>query len=232
MTEAPWLDLALSELGTREIAGPQDNPKIVKYFDDVGRPDIKNDETAWCAAAQGSWLVRSGYPLPNVNSGLMLLARSYTDYGKPCEPKVGAIGVWPRGTQGWQGHVGTVVRVNAATVHIIAGNQNNSVSIAIYPIKTALAFRWPVKPEIQDLRKHGQKDIKDSDLVETVGWLGVFWAAMSAILTGVTQLYSTLLSQPWIVFIVVLCLLLIVVAKRWKEQLQKAAKAGMPLFDG
>jgi uncharacterized protein (TIGR02594 family) len=177
-----WLDLALSERGTTEAPGEANNPAVLAYFEHVGRPDIKSDATAWCAAAQGSWLVRTGYPIPPPN--LVLLARTYEHYGVACEPKPGAIGVWPRGSADWQGHVATVIDVDRArgVVRRISGNLNNAVTIDEAPIETALAFRWPVAATVPALRKAGSAEIRTADLVEAAGVGGAAVAVGGAVI--------------------------------------------------
>ena len=50
---AAWMDIARGELGTREVPGPDDNPRVLAYYADAGHPDVRNDETAWCAAFVG-----------------------------------------------------------------------------------------------------------------------------------------------------------------------------------
>ena len=44
------LDKALSQYGTREIIGEEDNPVILDYFKFIGHKWVKDDETAWCGA--------------------------------------------------------------------------------------------------------------------------------------------------------------------------------------
>ena len=57
----------------------------------------------------------------------------------------GDIIVFPRGNEGWQGHVGfylnSVVKNNKTYYRILGGNQNNAVSIDLYPAKKALGIR-------------------------------------------------------------------------------------------
>lgn len=162
--DAPWLDLMVADLGTKELAGKdKNNPKIVGFFADCGHPEIVTDETAWCAATVGSCLARAGYPLPPSNVNLM--ARSYLTYGVPCEPKVGCIGIWPRGDS-WQGHVGIVSKVTKTNVTIIAGNQGNKISYGLYPIKTALGFRWPVAATPKDLKAAGSTTLAATETIK------------------------------------------------------------------
>ena len=125
------LETALQDLGHREIPGPEDNPVIVNYFADVGRPEVKDDETAWCAAFVGSSLKRGGCAyLPRT-----LTARSYMDYGVPLEePEVGALCImWRVRPDSWQGHVAFVESFTAKTVTLVGGNQNDAVSRITVP---------------------------------------------------------------------------------------------------
>lgn len=49
-TELALLDAMRARVGIKEIAGKDHNPLIVSMFADVGHPQIRDDETAWCAA--------------------------------------------------------------------------------------------------------------------------------------------------------------------------------------
>ena len=57
----------------------------------------------------------------------------------------GDIVVFPRGTSDWEGHVGfyvgTEIKNNKEYYRILGGNQNNAVSIDLYPAKKALGIR-------------------------------------------------------------------------------------------
>jgi uncharacterized protein (TIGR02594 family) len=253
---APWLDVALADLGTREDAGPGSNPVVLAYFEDVGRPDIIDDATAWCAAATGSWLARSRQPIPPPN--LALLARSYERYGVPCDPRPGAIGVWPRGAADWQGHVGIVIDVDFArgVVRRISGNLANAVTIDEAPIATALAFRWPVPATVQALRKAGSSEIAAADMIEVAGVGGVAVAAGGAAaaellkapgappaplvdpgdlqlidqLAAAAKAVGTLLvERPWLGGCVLAALALLVIGRRIKRRRVARAAAGAPL---
>jgi uncharacterized protein (TIGR02594 family) len=256
---APWLDLALAELGTKEDAGPGSDPVVLAYFDDVGRADIVDDATAWCAAATGSWLARSGQPIPPPH--LALLARSYQSYGVPCDPRTGAIGVWPRGSADWQGHVGIVLDVDLArgVVRRISGNLADAVRIDKAPIATALAFRWPVSATVQALRKAGSTEIAAADMLEVTGVGGVAVAAGGAAaaellkapgapgappapvldpgdLQLIDQLAAAakavgalLVERPWLGGCVLAALALLVIGRRIKRRRVARAAAGAPL---
>jgi len=140
MADPKWLELAKRELGTKEVAGNQDNPSIMQYYADAGFPDIDHDEVAWCAAFTNAMLKRSG--LVGTRS---LAARSFEKYGQKLDaPKPGCIVVFPRGNpKGWQGHVGIVSEVGDGVLKVLGGNQSDKVCVQTYPTSKALAFRWP-----------------------------------------------------------------------------------------
>ena len=103
--------------------------------------------TEWCAAFVNSVLEESGLPT-NKDHKYPLTARAFLDWGfviLPDQIESGDVVVFPRGSQGWQGHVGFYVN----TVHIngeehyaiLGGNQRNKVSIVLYPARKALGIR-------------------------------------------------------------------------------------------
>lgn len=137
--EPKWLVSARAQLGVREWKGKRHNPAIVAWFADAGHPEIKDDETANCAAFVGAHLERNGYP-----GSKSLAARSYEKWGEPCKPKLGAIVVMWRGSpSSWQGHVGLYVGEDATHVHVLGANQGDAVTVARFPKGRVTAYRWP-----------------------------------------------------------------------------------------
>ena len=124
-------ELAEREVGTVEWANGN-NPTVVAYFRDAGHPQVKDDETAWCAAFVGAMLHRAGLPKTG-----KLTARAYLDWGTPvtrAQAQPGDIVILKRGTSSWQGHVGFFVRDNGSTITILGGNQNNAVNRRAYKV--------------------------------------------------------------------------------------------------
>ena len=136
-SNAPWLDLAKKEVGTKETPGRANNPIVQQYYmDAVGKR--YEDAVAWCMAFTNAMLERAGY-----RGTRSLLARSALIWGRKLEkPTVGAIGVFPRGKV-WQGHVGIVSKVGPGYVMLISGNQQDAVTEKKYLTKGALGWRWP-----------------------------------------------------------------------------------------
>jgi uncharacterized protein (TIGR02594 family) len=103
--------------------------------------------TEWCAAFINSVLEESNIP-SNRDHKYPLTARAFLDWGQSIskdEIESGDIVVFPRGNEGWQGHVGFYLRseeVNGVLYyHILGGNQSNMVSIETYPANQALGIR-------------------------------------------------------------------------------------------
>lgn len=137
--DPPWLVSARTQLGVREWKGKRHNPAIVQWFADSGHPEVKDDETANCAAFVGAHLSRAG-----LVGSKSLAARSYLRWGAECEPKPGAVVVLWRGSPAsWQGHVGFWVGEDATHVHVLGSNQGDAVSVARFAKSRVLGYRWP-----------------------------------------------------------------------------------------
>ena len=137
MAEPKWLTLARKEIGTVEIPGSRNNPKVVQYYLDVTGKKM-SDSVPWCAAFVGAMLTRSG----KKSSG-SLMARSYVKYGKKVGAQPGAIATWPRGSSKIFGHVNFVESVSGDRLVCIGGNQSDAVNRKVYSKRKALAFTWP-----------------------------------------------------------------------------------------
>lgn len=132
--------LASEEIGLSEIPGEVDEPRIVQMFATVGHAWVQDDETAWCAAAIGTWLHEAGLP----HTG-KLNARSYLGWGEPValeDAQPGDVLVFSRGDpSGWQGHVGFYVGTRGALLEVLGGNQSNQVNVARYHASRLLGVR-------------------------------------------------------------------------------------------
>ena len=99
----------------------------------------------WCAAFANAILEKSGIP-SNKDHKYPLTARAFLDWGEAVEePKMGDIVVFPRGNQGWQGHVGFYVKEQTIDgvlyYYILGGNQKNSVRVDLYRADRAIGIR-------------------------------------------------------------------------------------------
>jgi uncharacterized protein (TIGR02594 family) len=132
-------DIARSYIGTTEGPGPADNPLIIEMYASVGHDWVEHDSVAWCAAFVGHCLEQAG-----IRSTRKLTARSYLDWGVPVEvadAEPGDIGVIPRGSSSWQGHVFFIDRIEGPWVWGLGGNQNDAVNVKRYPVSKLLGVR-------------------------------------------------------------------------------------------
>ena len=102
--------------------------------------------TEWCAAFINAVLRESGIEGSESVSDYPLTARSFLHWGEEVEePNIGDIIVFPRGNVAWQGHVGFYfgsVNVNGIEYYkILGGNQDNKVSVDLFPASKAIGIR-------------------------------------------------------------------------------------------
>lgn len=136
--QLPWMAEARRYLGLHEVRDAKTLDKAL---------GLDSSEIAWCGAFTGMCIASAlpSEPLPANKLG----ARNWMKFGKAINgPQIGAIAVFWRGTKdGWQGHVGFVVGHDANYLHILGGNQSDSVSIARLDKARLLGYRWPVTAE-------------------------------------------------------------------------------------
>lgn len=154
-------DIARSYIGTTEGPGPADNPVIMEMYASVGHDWVEHDSVAWCAAFVGHCFEKAG-----IRSTRQLTARSYLDWGVPIEvteAKKGDIGVIPRGTSRWQGHVFFIDRIEDGWVWGLGGNQGDAVTVKRYPVAKLLGVRRAgnVAPVVKMSIEAGQRRLKD-----------------------------------------------------------------------
>jgi uncharacterized protein (TIGR02594 family) len=154
-------DIARSYIGTTEGPGPADNPIIMEMYASIGHDWVEHDSVAWCAAYVGYCLERAG-----IRSTRKLTARSYLDWGVPvevAEAQQGDIGVIPRGSSSWQGHVFFIDRIEGQWVWGLGGNQNDAVNVKRYPASKLLGVRrvGSVAPAVTMSVEAVQRRLKD-----------------------------------------------------------------------
>jgi uncharacterized protein (TIGR02594 family) len=156
------MTIARSYLGTREIKGSADNPKIMEMYRTVGHHWVEHDEVAWCAAFVGHCLEKSG-----LVSTRKLNARSYLTWGEkvanPEQAQEGDIVVFTRGASAAQGHVAFFLKTVGSQIEVLGGNQSDGVTIARYAKSRLLGIRRPLdsdapqRPEMKVV----QQQLKD-----------------------------------------------------------------------
>lgn len=134
---APWLTVALAEVGVTETPGTGTTARIAKYHTAAGYAD-SDDEVPWCSSF-ACWVMER-LSIPSTNSRL---ARSWLKWGVECDARPGAVVVFERGTEPWQGHVAFVLAASGGVVHTVDGNVRDTVSINRHHVGRVLGYRWP-----------------------------------------------------------------------------------------
>lgn len=144
---------ALTQAGFKEIAGGQDNPEILKYFDALGfEGDKLHDETSWCMAFVYWALKKCGCQYKRA-----LNARSALEgVGDSIEPdcvQMGDLAIFWRGSHKDElipgsnlkkGHIGFYVREDDKYVYVYGGNQSNQAKISAYYKSRLLGYIRPL----------------------------------------------------------------------------------------
>lgn len=145
-TETDPSETAMQYLGLQER---QDRREIQEL---TGVDPVR---TEWCAAFVNAVLEKDGIPsLNDIEYPYPLTARGFLSWGLPVaknDIQRGDIVVFPRGTQGWQGHVGFYIQTTADGYWLIlGGNQDKSVKYSLYNPRRAISVRrWPQGATIQ-----------------------------------------------------------------------------------
>jgi uncharacterized protein (TIGR02594 family) len=108
--------------------------------------DIDPVRVEWCAAFINAVLKELDIPGSDSVSEWPLTARSFLRWGvRVREPNIGDIVIFPRGSESWQGHAGfyygTEYRNGRKFYQILGGNQNNAVTIELFPARNAISIR-------------------------------------------------------------------------------------------
>ncbi|MEX6627565.1 TIGR02594 family protein [Tenacibaculum salmonis] len=133
------IEIALGQIGIKEITGKKDNPEVLKYFNDIGFNGAKlKDETAWCSAFV-NWVAKEA----NLQRTGRLNARSWLKVGEEVTiPEKGDVVIfWRESKQSWKGHVAFFIRETENFIYVLGGNQSNQVKISAYPKNRLLGYR-------------------------------------------------------------------------------------------
>src|SRR5690606_16190516 len=140
MSDPAWMTWARAQIGTREAAGPANNPKVLSWAQKVGAKVLgiqyRSDATPWCGLFCAAALAGAGHRPPPI----AVRARQWALWGEAVEPCVGAVLVFSR--EGG-GHVGFYEAESADAYLVLGGNQGDAVSRAWIAKDRCLAVRWP-----------------------------------------------------------------------------------------
>lgn len=136
---APWLEIAVREIGVKEYAGAQNNhPRIQAYLasvNDLGAIDKSKDETAWCSCFM-NWCVEQAH-IQGTDSAWAKSWGNWRAAVAPGKEQTGDIAVFERSSSASSGgHVAMLIEVDQAAgeVLVLGGNQSDSVRYSRYPI--------------------------------------------------------------------------------------------------
>jgi len=135
---AKWIDIAMKEIGTREIPGAAHDHDVLKYHAVSG--GFETDEVPWCGSFV-NWVMRTAGEERTVK--VPARAKSWLKFGvSSVDPVYGSIAVKSRKGGG---HVGFVVGKDQSEkyLYILGGNQNDAVNVKKYPASVFLDFRVP-----------------------------------------------------------------------------------------
>lgn len=136
-----WLEEARRLQGLRETPGGGNNPAILNWAGRLGIP-YRSDDIPWCGLFVAHCI---GSTLPEeVLPRSPLTARAWAFCGESCEPGLGSILVFWRGSKtGVLGHVGFYIGEDETAYHVLGGNQSDSVNVARVAKNRLLDARWP-----------------------------------------------------------------------------------------
>lgn len=183
---SPLLDIARGYIGEKEIAGKDHNPKIVELWAYAGRPDIEDDETAWCSGFCGGCAAQAGFEKPKPSE--IPMARSWLRAGVSTKPKnvqPGDIRVEKRGAAP-SGHVCIVESVDHArgTVTVIEGNVSNQVKRTIKGLSSAEVLDY------RRIKRVGEMKPMFATIKESPSLRMQLGQIITAIVTVVTMIYT------------------------------------------
>jgi uncharacterized protein (TIGR02594 family) len=136
--EIPWLNEAVRMKGLHES---RDKSRLRAWLE----PPVDWTDPAevpWCGAFTAT-VLRKWNPAVKLPEN-PLGARNWQTWGQSTIPQLGAVLVFWRGARtGWAGHVGFYWGEDASALHVLGGNQADSVSVTRIARDRLLAARWP-----------------------------------------------------------------------------------------
>jgi len=141
--EPPWLHYARTLIDTREAAGVANNATIIGWARTLGTKLVgmiyNADSVPWCGLFVARCMDEAGI----APAAITVRATSWATWGLNLRPERLAPGTVLVFARPGGGHVGFYVGEDAASYHVLGGNQGNAVSIARLPKTRCVASRWP-----------------------------------------------------------------------------------------
>lgn len=178
--------IAVAEIGVKEIKGDEDTARIVDYAREAGFKNITDDETPWCSIFVNWCCMNAGLQRTHKAN-----ARSWLSVGLPVDnPVPGDIVIfWREDIRSWKGHVGIFVGFSndMKQVFTLGGNQKNSVSIQGYDKDKVLGYRRLATegnsetPSGDPMLKVGSRGEEVKKLQQVLNDLGYFCGAVDGV---------------------------------------------------
>jgi uncharacterized protein (TIGR02594 family) len=133
----PWLAVANAELGEEEIAGPENNARILDYIAAVqSTRGVQDDEIDW-ASAFAEWSLNQ----VGIEGPQSMEPNAWLSWGRGiAAPEQGCVAVF---SFNGLGHVGFFVSEEGKSLNILGGNQSDVVKISRYAKKDVVGYRLP-----------------------------------------------------------------------------------------
>lgn len=132
-----WYQIAVREIGEREAAGSENNPRVLEYHD-ATTLSANQDSVPWCSSFV-NWCFKEA----GIDGTKSAMARSWLKWGKEVKrPYKGCVVVFSRGLPP-SGHVGFFVEESNGLIGCLGGNQSDMVNISYYPKSRVLGYREP-----------------------------------------------------------------------------------------
>ena len=139
----PWLAVARALNGTREAAGPANNPTIMGWAKRLGIKVLgiayNADSVPWC----GVFVAHCMREAEIAPAPIAVRAKAWASWGSRLQPERLALGAVLVFERPGGGHVGFYVGEDQTAYHVLGGNQGNRVSIMRIAKDRLVASRWP-----------------------------------------------------------------------------------------
>ncbi len=128
--------IALKEIGQKEIPGSKENPRITEYHQATTLKS-RTENTSWCAAFVSWCLLEAG--LPSIKSAW---ARDWQKYGKALKkPVLGCLVGLERNGPGGDSHVCFFIEEKNGIWYCLGGNQSDMVKISAFNPRGVIYLR-------------------------------------------------------------------------------------------
>lgn len=136
-----WFQEARRLIGVAEKEGSESNQVIIDWATKQGIT-YGGDDIPWCGLFVGHCISSTLEDEPT--PAHLLSARSWSSFGVPTAPTVGAVMVfWRKSLGSGLGHVGFYAGEDDDAFRILGGNQSNKVSLAWVARDRLVGARWP-----------------------------------------------------------------------------------------